>query len=216
LSKKVGESRTIQFAEKSHSEIFQVRQGLRRLFFQWPVYLCRWHGKSNEKEEKSMAVCKCTGEQVDLPQDLQLMELLGHYRGYDGALIPVLQGAQDIYGYLPAEVLERISDELKLPFSEVFGVVTFYSQFHLKPRGRNIIRVCLGTACHVRGGSKIFNSLKDILGVDNGGTTDDLRYTLESVACIGACGLAPCIMINDDTHGRLTTDGLDTILEQYE
>jgi len=162
-----------------------------------------------------MAVCKCTGEQVDSPQDVQLTELLDHYQGYEGGLIPVLQGAQDIYGYLPAEVLERISQELKIPFSEVFGVVTFYAQFHLKPRGRNIIRVCLGTACHVLGGSKIFNSLKDILGVDNGETTGDLRFTLESVACIGACGLAPCIMINDDTHGRLVTDSLKNILEQY-
>lgn len=163
-----------------------------------------------------MAVCKCTGEQVSSPQDVQLMELLDHYQGYEGGLIPVLQEAQSIYGYLPAEVLEKISQELKIPFSEVFGVVTFYAQFHLKPRGRNIIRVCLGTACHVRGGSKIFQKLKDILSVENGGTTEDLRFTLESVACIGACGLAPCIMINDDTHGRLTADGLDKILEQYE
>jgi NADH-quinone oxidoreductase subunit E len=163
-----------------------------------------------------MAVCSCTGERVDLPQDVQLMELLDHYRDYEGALIPVLQGAQNIYGYLPAEVMEKISEELKIPFSEVFGVVTFYAQFHLKPRGRNIIRVCLGTACHVLGGSKIFDGLKDILGVENGGTTGDLRFTLESVACIGACGLAPCIMINDDTHGRLVTADLEKILEQYE
>jgi len=163
-----------------------------------------------------MAVCKCTGEQVESPQDVQLNELLDHYRGYAGGLIPVLQGAQEIYGYLPAEVLETISQELKLPFSEVFGVVTFYAQFHLKPRGRNIIRVCLGTACHVLGGSKIFQALKDELGVENGGTTDDLRFTLESVACIGACGLAPCIMINDDTHGRLVPDVLANIIEQYK
>ena len=163
-----------------------------------------------------MAVCTCSGEQVSSPQDLELMELLGHYRDYEGGLIPVLQGAQEIYGYLPSEVLEQISQELSIPFSEVFGVVTFYAQFHLKPRGRNIIRVCLGTACHVRGGSKIFEKLQSLLGVGNGGTTEDLRYTLESVACIGACGLAPCIMINDDTHGRLSTEGLDKILEQYE
>jgi NADH-quinone oxidoreductase subunit E len=163
-----------------------------------------------------MAVCKCTGEKVDSPQDLQLMDLLDHYRSYDGALIPVLQGAQDIYGYLPGEVLEKISQELGIPFSEVYGVVTFYAQFHLKPRGRNIVRVCLGTACHVLGGSKIFGTLKDLLGVENGGTTDDLRFTLESVACIGACGLAPCIMINDDTHGRLVPGDMKKILDQYE
>jgi NADH-quinone oxidoreductase subunit E len=163
-----------------------------------------------------MAVCSCTGEQVDLPQDLQLMELLDHYRDYEGGLIPVLQGAQEIYGYLPAEVLEKISRELRIPFSEVYGVVTFYAQFHLKPRGRNIVRVCLGTACHVLGGSKIFDALKDILGVENGGTTEDLRFTLESVACIGACGLAPCIMINEDTHGRLVPGDMKNILEQYK
>jgi len=163
-----------------------------------------------------MAVCGCTGERVDLPQDIQLMELLDHYRDYEGALIPVLQGAQNIYGYLPAEVLEKISEELKIPFAEVFGVVTFYAQFHLKPRGRNIVRVCLGTACHVLGGSRIFETLKDILGVENGGTTEDLRFTLESVACIGACGLAPCIMINEDTHGRLVPADMKKILEQYE
>jgi len=163
-----------------------------------------------------MAVCMCTGEKVDSPQDLQLMEVLDHYRGYAGGLIPVLQEAQNIFGYLPADALETISHELSLPFSEVFGVVTFYSQFHLKPRGRNIIRVCLGTACHVLGGSKIFESIQDVLGVGNGETTEDLRYTLESVACIGACGLAPCIMINDDTHGRLVPGDMKKILEQYE
>lgn len=144
------------------------------------------------------------------------MEVLDHYRDYDGGLIPVLQEAQNIYGYLPADALETISQELSLPFSEVFGVVTFYSQFHLKPRGRNIIRVCLGTACHVLGGSKIFESIQNTLGVGNGETTEDLRYTLESVACIGACGLAPCIMINDDTHGRLVPGDMKKILEQYE
>jgi NADH-quinone oxidoreductase subunit E len=163
-----------------------------------------------------MAVCKCTGENVNSPQDLQLIELLDHYRDYEGGLIPVLQEAQNIYGYLPADALEKISRELTIPFSEVFGVVTFYSQFHLKPRGRNIIRVCLGTACHVLGGSKIMDALKDALGVGNGETTEDLRFTLESVACIGACGLAPCIMINDDTHGRLVPADMKKILEQYE
>jgi NADH-quinone oxidoreductase subunit E len=163
-----------------------------------------------------MAVCKCTGEKVDSPQDLQLMEVLDHYRDYDGGLIPVLQEAQNIYGYLPSDALETIATELSIPFSEVFGVVTFYAQFHLKPRGRNIIRVCLGTACHVLGGSKIFQSIQDELGVGNGETTEDLRYTLESVACIGACGLAPCIMINDDTHGRLVPADMKKILEQYE
>ncbi len=163
-----------------------------------------------------MTACKC-GEQVELTQqEKALQELFDQYRGYKGALIPVLQGAQEIYGYLPKEVLEKIAKELGIPFSKVFGVVTFYAQFHLKPRGRNIIRVCLGTACHVRGGAKIFAAVKENLGVGDGGTTDDLRYTLETVACIGACGLSPCMMVNTDTHGRLIPGAIPEILENYK
>jgi NADH-quinone oxidoreductase subunit E len=95
-------------------------------------------------------------------------------------------------------------------------VSTFYAQFHLKPRGRNIVRVCQGTACHVRGGKKIFEAVEKVLGISEGGTTEDLRFTLETVACLGACGLAPVLMINDDTHGRLVPGDIQGILEQYE
>jgi NADH-quinone oxidoreductase subunit E len=95
-------------------------------------------------------------------------------------------------------------------------VVTFYAQFHLKPRGRNIIRICLGTACHVRGGAKILQAVQDHLGIKHGETTGDLRFTLETVACIGACGLSPCMMINDDTHGRLSPKAVGAILDTYE
>src|SRR3990172_11344686 len=115
-----------------------------------------------------MAVCKCTGENVDSPQDVQLMELLDHYRDYEGGLIPVLQEAKNIYGYLPADALEKISQELSIPFSEVYGVVTFYSQFHLKPRGRNIIRVCMGTACHVRGVGAIAKEIGQVISLKPG------------------------------------------------
>ncbi len=149
-------------------------------------------------------------------QDKALQELFEQYRGFKGALIPVLQEAQNIYGYLPQEVLEKIAKELEIPFSKIFGVATFYAQFHLKPRGRNIVRVCLGTACHVRGGAKIFEAVKDSLGVNNGETTEDLRFTLESVACIGACGLSPCMMVNEDTHGRLAPGAVSEIFEKYE
>lgn len=162
-----------------------------------------------------MSNCNCGSKEVS-EKEVALQELLDHYRDYQGALIPVLQGAQELYGYLPADVLEKISKELKIPFSKVFGVCTFYAQFHLKPRGRNIIRMCLGTACHVRGGAKIFQALGEQLGVGDGGTTEDLRFTLEKVACIGACGLAPCLMVNDDTHGRLTVADIPKILAQYE
>ncbi|BBB89779.1 MAG TPA: NADH-quinone oxidoreductase subunit NuoE [Methylomusa anaerophila] len=162
-----------------------------------------------------MATCNC-GSQVESEKEVKLQELLDHYRDYQGALIPVLQETQNIYGYLPADVLEKISQELRIPFSKVYGVCTFYAQFHLKPRGRNIIRMCLGTACHVRGGGKIFKALGDYLGVGDGGTTEDLRFTLEQVACIGACGLAPCVMVNSDTHGRITVGDIPKILAQYE
>lgn len=162
-----------------------------------------------------MASCTC-GEHAELNQEQAMQKLFDQYRDYKGALIPVLQEAQNIYGYLPKEVLQQIARELHIPFSKVFGVATFYAQFHLKPRGRNIIRVCLGTACHVRGGSKIFEAAKEHLGVGHGETTEDLRFTLETVACIGACGLSPCMMINDDTHGRLTPKVVGDILDKYE
>lgn len=160
-------------------------------------------------------MCQC-GAEVNDPKYEELEEILARFQGQKGALIPVLQGAQEVFGYLPGDVLKRISEALKLPFSQVYGVVTFYAQFHLKPRGRNIIRVCLGTACHVRGGAKIFETIQKELNIKDGETTPDLRYTLESVACIGACGLAPVIMVNDETHGRLTPDKLSGILAQYE
>ncbi len=143
-------------------------------------------------------------------------EIISRYEKKERYLIPVLQEAQEEYGYLPEEVLKEIGLGLNLSLSQVYGVVTFYSQFHQEPRGNNIIRVCMGTACHVRGGDAVMNAIKDELEIEAGETTDDLEFTLESVACIGACGLAPVIMINDDTHGRLTPEKIPTILAQYK
>lgn len=152
-----------------------------------------------EKSEKAM-------EQLD--------QLLDKYRGTKGSVIPVLQQAQDIFGYLPKEVLIKISKEINVPISQIYGVVTFYAQFHLQPRGRNIIRSCQGTACHVRGAKLVLQAIIDKLGLADGQvTTPDLKFTLETVACIGACGLAPCLMINDDTHGRLTPEKVGAILD---
>lgn len=155
-------------------------------------------------------------ESDDSAKEKALAKLLDQYRDYKGGLIPVLQEVQNIYGYLPGEVLRQVAKELRIPFSKVFGVCTFYAQFHLKPRGRNIIRVCLGTACHVRGGAKIFEAAQDSLGVEPGATTEDLRFTLETVACIGACGLSPCMMVNDETHGRLVPKKVDGIFQGYK
>lgn len=144
----------------------------------------------------------------------QLAALLDKYRGTKGSVIPVLQQAQDIFGYLPKDVLIKIAQEINVPISQIYGVVTFYAQFHLQPRGRNIIRSCQGTACHVRGAKAVLKAVHDKLGLKDGKvTTDDLKFTLETVACIGACGLAPCMMINDDTHGRLTPEKVGPILD---
>jgi len=144
----------------------------------------------------------------------QFCKLLDEYRGTKGSVIPVLQQTQDIFGYLPKDILIRIAKELNVPISQIYGVVTFYAQFHLNPRGKNIIRSCQGTACHVRGAKLVLQAIKDKLGLKEGEvTTKDLKFTLETVACIGACGLAPCMMINDDTHGRLTPAKVDDIID---
>ena len=156
--------------------------------------------------------CGCGGEANNFAQ---LDEVLAKYEGVKGALIPVLQEAQNAYGYLSKEVILYISAKLGIPASQIYGVVTFYSQFHLNPRGKYIVRVCQGTACHVRGAKAILKALEDILKISPGGTTSDLLFTLETVACIGACGLAPVMMVNDDTHGRLTPEAVTQIIAKY-
>lgn len=152
---------------------------------------------------------------VDSKQ-VRLNELISQYVYQKGALIPVLQQAQEIYGYLPQDVLKQIGRGLKIPLSRVYGVVTFYAQFRLAPLGRNVVRVCMGTACHVRGGAKVLEQIEKELKIKDGQTTEDERYTLEIVACIGACGLAPVMQVNDNVHGRLTTESVGAILTKYE
>jgi NADH-quinone oxidoreductase subunit E len=161
-----------------------------------------------------LAACKCEQNLESKYQELQ--KVFDKYRNVKGALIPLLQEAQEIFGYLPGDVMKKISREIGVPFSKTFGVATFYSQFHLKPRGRNIIRLCQGTACHVRGAAKVFEAVSQDLGVSRNETTTDQRYTLETVACLGACGLAPVMMVNDDTHGRLTPDKAVSVIKNYE
>ncbi len=161
-----------------------------------------------------MSVCHC--EQTREAQYQELQKVIDKYLNVEGSLIPLLQEAQEIFGYLSGDVMKKISAEIKVPFSKTYGVATFYSQFHLQPRGRNIIRVCQGTACHVRGGAKILDAAAEKLGVAENGTTKDLRYTLETVACLGACGQGPVLMVNDDTHGRLAAKDVPKILDKYE
>ena len=145
-----------------------------------------------------------------------LAELLAKYRGTKGSVIPVLQQAQAIFGYLPQDVLVEIAEKLEVPISQIYGVVTFYAQFHLEPRGENIIKSCQGTACHVRGAKAVLAAVRQKLNLPEGkSTTDDLKFTLETVACLGACGLAPVFMVNDETHGRLTPEKVSAILDKY-
>ncbi len=138
------------------------------------------------------------------------------YKDKEGSLIQILHLAQQIYGYLPLDVQVFIADSLKIPLSEVSGVVTFYSFFSTEPRGRHTIRVCLGTACYVRGGKKIVESLKEKLDVDIGGTTKDGKFTFEVARCIGACGLAPAMMIDDVVYKQVNVNKLNAILAQYD
>jgi len=136
--------------------------------------------------------------------DLNALEpIFTEFAGQRGVLIPVLQRAQGLYGYLPAEVLKRISERMGVSLSQVYGVATFYAQFYLTRRGRNIIRQCDGTACHVRGAAKIIRTIEDDLGIKAGQTTPDYRVTYEVVYCLGSCGLAPVASVNDEVVGKL-------------
>ena len=137
--------------------------------------------------------------------DIDLLNpLIEKYRNKKGNLIPLLQGAQDIYGYIPRAAFEKLSAETGIPLSEMYGVATFYAQFRLNPVGKHIIKVCHGTACHVQNAKSLTSSLKETLKVDDGGTTEDGLFTLESVACLGCCSLAPVMMIGGETYGKLT------------
>ena len=149
-------------------------------------------------------------------QEAELKELIAEYKGQAGALIPVLQGAQEIYGYLPIEVQTMIADGLQVPLAEVYGVVTFYTQFSLNPKGEYKIGVCLGTACYVKGSGDILEKIKQDLGIDVDGCTPDGKFSLEATRCIGACGLAPVFTINDDVYGRITADDVPGILAKYK
>jgi len=137
--------------------------------------------------------------------DLTLLDpLIKKYKGKKGSVIPLLQGVQGLYGFIPREAFEKISAGTGLPLSDMYGVATFYAQFRLKPVGKNIIKVCHGTACHVQNAKEITEAIVEALKVKDGETTDDRLFTLESVACLGCCSLAPVMMIGDQTYGKLT------------
>ena len=149
-------------------------------------------------------------------QEAQLFEIIEKRKNEQGAIMPDLQEAQNVYGYLPIEVQQMVADGLGVPLSEVFGVATFYSQFSLTPKGKYNISVCLGTACYVKGCGKILEELSKELGIEAEECTEDGKFSLTACRCIGACGLAPVITINDDVYGRLLPEDVKGILAKYE
>lgn len=148
-------------------------------------------------------------------QKAALDAVIAKYKDEPGALMPILQEAQDIYGYLPVEVQKDIAAGLDIPVSEVFGVVTFYSQFLLNPKGANPVNICLGTACYVKGAGKLMEKCEELLGISCGGLTSDLKFSLDATRCIGACGLAPVLTIGEDVYGRLEPNMLPDIIKKY-
>lgn len=149
-------------------------------------------------------------------QAQELKKVIAELKDEKGSLMPIMQKAQEIYGYLPIEVQTMISDETGHPLEEIYGVSTFYSMFTLFPKGKYRISVCLGTACYVKGSGEIMEALEEKLGIKGGQCTADGKFSLDDCRCVGACGLAPVMMINDDVYGRLTVDQLDDILAKYE
>ena len=149
-------------------------------------------------------------------QEEKLQAVILKHKDEQGALIPVLHQAQDIYGYLPIEVQTIISDELGVPLEKIYGIATFYSQFALNPKGRYQISVCLGTACYVKGSGDIYNKLMELLGIVGGECTPDGKFSLDACRCVGACGLAPVMMVNDEVYGRLSVDDVEAILAKYD
>jgi NADH-quinone oxidoreductase E subunit len=151
-----------------------------------------------------------TSEQLE-----QIDQVIKKYQGKPGALIPVLEDVQEISGYLPESIQRRVALGLDIPLSQVYGVVTFYSFFTMVPRGKHQIRVCLGTACHVRGGSRIIEEMQDKLGIAPGECTEDRNFSVDVVRCLGACGLAPVMVVGEKVHGRIKAAKLDQILNKY-
>ena len=155
-----------------------------------------------------------TQASLDKTPAMKICESMG--RITSDSLIPILQQIQDAYGYLPAEILAEVSKRTGLNANQMYGVATFYEQFHLEPRGRHTIKCCRGTACHVRGGRDIISALERELEVEEGQTTEDMRFTFETVACLGTCFLAPVIMINNDYYGNVKAGKIKAILDRYE
>ncbi len=154
----------------------------------------------------------------DITQEMweQVDKIIAEHRGVSGAVIAALRECQNVVGYLPTELIDYISFGLNLPKSDVYGVASFYSLFSFVPKGRHTIRICMGTACYVKGIKEVLDRISYTFNVEEGGTTEDRRFSLESVRCLGACGLAPVMVIGQDTHGDVKADRILDILEQYQ
>lgn len=163
-------------------------------------------GKSEQPQKKAEAT-----EKYDL-----LNQVMERYSKEPGQLIRILQKAQDIFGYLPGEVQAYIAEKTETPVSEVNGVVTFYSLFATEPKGKNMLNVCMGTACYVKGAQELMDALKDKLDIDEGETTPDRLFTIKSTRCVGACGLAPILVANEDVHGKIGSGDIPRILHKYQ
>lgn len=161
--------------------------------------------------------CQCEGNAVKNIDKFDLIDrVVEKYEGQEGSLIPILHQVQQVYGYLPEDVQAYIAEKLDIPLSEVYGVVSFYTLFSTLPKGKNKISICLGTACYVRGAGQIVSEFEKQLGIKVGETTDDGQFTLEGCRCLGACGLAPVLTVNEKVHGRLTPNDVTSIISKYK
>ena len=149
-------------------------------------------------------------------QEAKLLEVIAKYKGQKGALMPIMQEAQEIYGYLPYQVQKIISDETGIPIEKIYSVATFYAQFSMSPKGKYIVSVCLGTACYVKGAGKILEEVEKSLGIGDGECTADGKFSLEVCRCVGACGLAPVMIVAGDVYGKMTPDRVAGVLAKYE
>jgi len=165
-----------------------------------------------------MAVTAFQFQHPDITDDMwiQIDEIIDNNKSRLGAIITVLRECQDAVGYLPVELIDYIGDGMNLSRSEVYGVASFYALFSMEPKGRHTVKMCLGTACYVKGIKEVLNRISNEYKIEEGETTEDRRFTLEAVRCLGACGLAPVMVINQDTHGDVKADGVLKILDQYE
>ncbi len=165
-----------------------------------------------------MAVTAFQFQHPDITDDMwiQIDEIIDNNKSRLGAIITVLRECQDVVGYLPVELIDYIGDGMNLSRSEVYGVASFYALFSMEPKGRHTVKMCLGTACYVKGIKEVLDRVANEYQIEEGGTTEDRRFTLEAVRCLGACGLAPVMVINQDTHGDVKADGVLKILDQYE